>query len=164
MMVTELGAGAGIILTASHNPKQWNALKLLNDKGEFISAKDGEEVLANIDSPHIIYSDVDKLGTYAQHTGAIALHIEKILALPLVNIAAVQARKFRVVLDSVNSTGSISMVPLLQALGCEVFQINGEPTGRFAHNPEPLPEHLNDLAVAVEFHQATRHCRRPRCR
>lgn len=154
MMVTELGAAAGIILTASHNPKQWNALKLLNHKGEFISAADGANVLSFIDSPEINYADVENLGTYQQLEGAIDIHIQKIIDLPLVDVEAIRARKFKVVLDSVNSTGSIAMTPLLEILGCEVLQLNGEPTGRFAHNPEPLPEHLHELATMVENNRA----------
>jgi phosphomannomutase len=154
MIVPLENAAAGIILTASHNPKQWNALKLLNAKGEFISAKDGEEVLALIDSPEILYAEVDKIGDYTQRTDAIAYHIDRIFELPLVDLAAVQARKFKVVLDSVNSTGSISMTPLLERMGCEVIQINEEPNGKFAHNPEPLPENLHELANAVTTHNA----------
>ncbi len=154
VMVTELEAAAGIILTASHNPKQWNALKLLNHKGEFISGADGEEVLSYIDSPDILYADVDNLGTYAKLDTAIETHIQKIFALPMVDVEAIREKKFKVVLDSVNSTGSISMTPLLEQLGCEVIQLNGEPTGRFAHNPEPLPEHLHELAAMVENNYA----------
>ncbi len=154
VMVTELEAAAGIILTASHNPKQWNALKLLNHKGEFISAADGAKVLSYIDSPEIVYAEIDELGTYTSMSNAIEIHIQKILDLPMVDVEAIRAKKFKVVLDSVNSTGSISMTPLLETLGCEVIQLNGEPTGRFAHNPEPLPEHLHELAAMVENNYA----------
>jgi phosphomannomutase len=154
MMVVAEKAAAGIILTASHNPKQWNALKLLNEKGEFISGQDGEDVLALIDSPDILYAEIDKIGTYTQRNDAIQYHIDRILELPMVDLEAIRSRKFKVVLDSVNSTGSISMAPLLEQLGCVVEQINGEPNGKFAHNPEPLPENLQDLSNAVTYHHA----------
>lgn len=142
-------ADAGIILTASHNPKEWNALKLLNEKGEFISAADGEEMLAYIQRGGIVYADVDELGTYSSNNTYIQKHIDKILALPLVDVQAVKNRNFRVVVDCINSTGAISIVPLLERLGCEVLVLNGEITGYFAHNPEPLPEHLHELSKAV---------------
>ncbi len=152
--VTEEKAQAGIIITASHNPKDWNALKLLNDKGEFISAKDGEDVLALIHKGNIQYAGVDQLGKYRQDSTYIAKHIQKILALPLVNKKAVQEKAFRVVVDCVNSTGAISIVPLLEKMGCKVTVINGEMTGQFAHNPEPLPQHLHELSKAVTFNRA----------
>ncbi len=147
--VPDENADAGIILTASHNPKEWNALKLLNAKGEFISAQDGSEVLEMIESGAIRYADVDELGKYSQDNTYIQKHIDKILALPLVNKAAVVAKKFRVVVDPVNSTGAISIVPLLEQMGCIVTLINGEVNGLFAHNPEPLPQNLNQLAREV---------------
>lgn len=147
--VPDEGADAGIILTASHNPKEWNALKLLNADGEFISAEDGQEVLAMIESGDITYVDVDNIGTYKTDNTYIQKHIDKILALDIVDSDRVKAKNFRVVVDPVNSTGAISIVPLLEQMGCEVFIINGEVNGNFAHNPEPLPENLNQLSREV---------------
>jgi phosphomannomutase len=147
-------AGAGIILTASHNPKQWNALKLLNDKGEFISAADGLEVLTKIAEGSIVYADIDKLGTYTQDDGYIQKHINQIFALDLVNVEDVKSWAPKVVVDCINSTGAISVIPLLEQLGCEVIAINTEMTGRFAHNPEPLPGNLSGLAEAVRSSNA----------
>jgi phosphomannomutase len=147
--VPDENADAGIILTASHNPKDWNALKLLNSKGEFISAEDGEAVLAMIESGDIYYSDVDNLGVYRTDDTYIQKHIDKVLALEVVDRAKVAAKNFRVVVDPVNSTGAISIVPLLEQMGCEVILINGEVNGNFAHNPEPLPENLHQLAREV---------------
>ncbi len=152
--VPEEDAGAGIILTASHNPKQWNALKLLNHKGEFISASDGREVLAKIVARDIEYVDVDKLGAYSQDDSYIQKHIDKIFALDLVNVEAVKEMAPMVVVDCINSTGAISMIPLLEQMGCKLIAINDEMTGRFAHNPEPLPENLTSLSDAVKFHKA----------
>lgn len=142
-------ADAGIILTASHNPKEWNALKLLNHKGEFISGADGQAVLSLIEQGDISYADVDALGQYTYNDTYIQKHIDMILALPLVDRDLVASKQFKVVVDPVNSTGSLSIVPLLQQLGCEVSVINGEVTGLFAHNPEPLPEHLHQLSREV---------------
>jgi len=147
--VPEEEAGAGIILTASHNPKEWNALKFLNDKGEFISAQDGEEVLRIIRDGDMQYAVVSKLGSYETRTGYIQQHIDKILALPLVNVEAVRQKGFQVVVDAVNSTGALALPPLLEQLGCEVMLLNGEPNGNFAHTPEPLPENLTQLSNAV---------------
>ena len=147
--VPDENADAGIILTASHNPKEWNALKLVNSKGEFISAEDGEAVLAMIESGDITYTDVDNLGVYRTDDTYIQKHIDKVLALEVVDKAKVAAKNFRVVVDPVNSTGAISIVPLLEQMGCEVFVINGEVNGNFAHNPEPLPENLNQLSREV---------------
>lgn len=152
--VPEEGADAGIILTASHNPKEWNALKLLNAKGEFISAEDGAAFLAFVESGDIKYAEVDNLGQYSQNNTYIQKHIDKIFDLPIVDKDLVMSKKFRVVVDPVNSTGTISIVPLLEQMGCEVFVINGEVTGNFAHNPEPLPEHLNQLSREVTSKKA----------
>ncbi len=150
MAVTMEQAGGGIILTASHNPKEWNALKLLNSRGEFISAADGEAVLARMAAGNIEYAPVDKLGTYRTDDTFVAKHIEKILALDLVDVNLVRAKKYKVVLDAINSTGALAVPPLLEALGCEVSVINGDITGRFAHNPEPLKEHLGQLSLEVK--------------
>lgn len=143
-------AGGGIIITASHNPKQWNALKLLNAQGEFISAKAGEEVLRIAEAKSVEYADVNSLGSYTTNDTYIDKHIEKILALKLVDIKAIRARKFKVAIDCVNSTGGIAIPKLLKALGVEeVIELYVEPTGQFPHNPEPLPENLGDLANTV---------------
>lgn len=147
-------AGGGIILTASHNPREWNALKLLNQHGEFISAADGEAVLRRVADGNITYAPVDKLGAYRTDGAYIARHIEKILALPLVDVPAVQAKKYRVVVDAINSTGALSVPPLLGALGCEVVLLNGTVNGHFAHNPEPLKEHLGQLSTEVRMQKA----------
>lgn len=153
--VPEEGAGAGIILTASHNPQHWNALKFLNERGEFISPEDGEAFLALLEEPGAIkYADVLALGTYRTDGAYLQKHIDKILALPLVDAAAIQQKKFKVVVDGINSSGSFAVPALLEALGCETIVLNSEPNGYFAHNPEPLPEHLEDLSKAVLFHRA----------
>jgi phosphomannomutase len=147
-------AGGGIILTASHNPKEWNALKLLNQHGEFISAADGAAVLQLAAERNINYATVDKLGAYSTNDGYISIHIDQILALPLVDVQAIRGKQFRVVLDAINSTGAIAVPPLLQALGCTVIVINEAVTGHFAHNPEPLKEHLSHLSQEVRRHKA----------
>lgn len=149
VMVTHLDADGGIILTASHNPKQWNALKLLNAKGEFVSAEDGAQILATVDADDYIFAEVDDLGSYETFEGAIDLHIEKILELPLVNVEAIKAKKFKVAIDAVNSTGGISIPNLLDKLGVEYIKMYCEPTGHFPHNPEPLKEHLGDICAKV---------------
>jgi phosphomannomutase len=142
-------AGGGIILTASHNPIQWNALKLLNHEGEFISEKEGEEVLRIADEEDFIFVDVKKLGSYSTDDTYLQKHIDHILALPLVNVEAIKAANFRIVVDAVNSTGGIFVPALLEALGVpakNIKKLNCEPTGNFAHNPEPLPEHLREIS------------------
>ncbi len=143
------GAAAGIVITASHNPKEWNALKLLNERGEFISASDGEEVLAFISGGGIAFSEVDKLGSVKKDDTYIQKHIQQVLNLSLVDAEAVRTKAFKVIVDCINSTGAISVAPLLEALGCKVTLLNGAMTGQFAHNPEPLPENLNELSKAV---------------
>jgi phosphomannomutase len=151
MAVTEFKASGGIILTASHNPKQWNALKLLNSAGEFISAADGAEVLEIAHNEDFRFAEVSKLGKYIVEPNFHLKHIEKILALPLVDVKAIKARKFRIVIDCVNSTGGIVVPVLLKALGVdEVIELYCEPNGQFPHNPEPLPEHLGDIAKEVK--------------
>jgi phosphomannomutase len=151
MVVPARKAAGGIILTASHNPKQWNALKLLNAAGEFISDKDGQQVLALADSEAFDFAPVTKLGSYSTDDTTITEHIEAILALPLVDVEAIRAQNFRVVVDAVNSTGGIAVPQLLTALGVETIEkLHCEPTGDFAHNPEPLPENLRDIAKVLE--------------
>lgn len=147
-------AGGGIILTASHNPREWNALKLLNGKGEFISASDGAAVLKLVAEGNIQYAPVDKLGAYHTNASYIHQHIEKILSLPLVDKEAIRSKKYRVVVDAINSTGALAVPPLLEALGCEVLLLNGDITGHFAHNPEPLKEHLGQLSTEVRMQKA----------
>jgi len=140
-------AHGGIILTASHNPKQWNALKLLNEKGEFISGKDGEEVLAIAENESFLFADVDDLGKVTKDDSYLKKHIDAILNLPLVDKKAIEAADFKVVVDAVNSTGGIFVPALLEALGVkQITKLYCEPTGHFPHNPEPLPEHLTDLS------------------
>jgi phosphomannomutase len=148
--VPEEQAGAGIIITASHNPKQWNALKFLNDKGEFISGQDGSDVLQLIEDKAIDYVDVDSLGSYEYKDGYIQKHIDAMFDLELVDVEAIKARKFKVVVDCINSTGSLSVIPLLEQLDCEVIALNATPNGEFAHNPEPLADHLTELSKTVE--------------
>lgn len=150
MAVTFHNAHGGIILTASHNPKQWNALKLLNDKGEFISAADGEQLLKIAENDNMEFAQINQIGTVTTDDTAIQKHIEAILALPLVNKKAIAEKKFKVVIDCVNSSGGIALPPLLKALGVEeVTELYCTPDGNFPHNPEPLPEHLTDLSKTV---------------
>lgn len=149
VMVTHLNADGGIILTASHNPKQWNALKLLNEKGEFVSAADGAEILKLAENEAFNFAEVDDLGKYDQNNEGIDIHIQKILKLPLVNAEAIAKSKFKVVIDAVNSTGGIAIPPLLDKLGVEYVKLYCEPTGDFPHNPEPLKEHLTDISNLV---------------
>jgi len=144
-------ASGGIILTASHNPIQWNALKLLNEKGEFISAKDGEELLQIAEKEDFNFIDVKKLGKYSQNDNYLKKHIEMILALPLVDVEAIQAKNFKIAVDAVNSVGGVAVPALLRALGVsQITEFNCEPTGNFAHNPEPLPENLIQFCKDVE--------------
>ena len=144
-------ATGGIILTASHNPIQWNALKLLNEKGEFISAQDGEEVLAIAKNDDFVFEDVKKIGKYRQDDSYLQKHIEMILALPLVDAEAIRNRNFKIAIDAVNSVGGIAVPALLKALGVsQTGLFNCEPTGNFAHNPEPLPENLLQFSRDVE--------------
>ncbi|ATA85691.1 phosphoglucosamine mutase [Capnocytophaga gingivalis] len=142
-------ADGGIILTASHNPKEWNALKLLNDKGEFVSDQDGKAILKIAQENDFSFATVDHLGKLTHNDRYIDLHIEKVLALPLVTPEAIQKKKFRVVVDAVNSTGGIAIPRLLERLGVEVVKLYCEPNGHFPHNPEPLKEHLGDICKKV---------------
>ncbi len=147
-------ASAGIIVTASHNPKQWNALKFVNHRGEFISAEVGQEILRLIETNEVVYASVEELGTLNKKVGYIQKHIDLILQLDLVKAELIRSRQYKIVVDCINSTGAISIVPLLEQLGCEVFAINDEVTGKFAHNPEPLPENLTELSAAVVKNKA----------
>lgn len=148
-------AGGGIILTASHNPKQWNALKLLNANGEFISDSDGKQVLELAEAGNFSFAEVDELGKVISDDTYLQKHIDHILGLNLVDVAAIKAAKFNVVVDSVNSSGGIFVPALLKALGVEnVTSIFGEPNGNFPHNPEPLPENLVALSAEVVKQQA----------
>ena len=142
-------ADGGIILTASHNPKEWNALKLLNDKGEFVSDQDGKAILKIAQENDFSFATVDHLGKFNYDDRYIDLHIEKVLALPLVTPEAIQKKKFRVVVDAVNSSGGIAIPRLLERLGVEVVKLYCEPNGHFPHNPEPLKEHLGDICKKV---------------
>jgi len=143
-------AAGGIILTASHNPVQWNALKLLNDKGEFISGKDGEALLKLAADEDFEFAPVAKLGKYTKNDTYIQKHIDMILKLPLVDAEAIRNRGFNVVVDAVNSTGGIAVPMLLKALDVDVKELYCEPTGHFPHNPEPLPEHLTDICREIK--------------
>ena len=150
MAVPELNANGGIILTASHNPKQWNALKLLNEKGEFISGAEGEELMKIADAGAFSFAEVDDLGTVSVDNAAIDRHIEAIMALPDVDAAAIAKANFSVVIDAVNSTGGIAVPAMLKRLGVtNVTELYCDPTGHFPHNPEPLPEHLTDLSDKI---------------
>jgi phosphomannomutase len=150
MAVPAEQAGGGIILTASHNPVQWNALKLLNAKGEFISGDDGKAVLNIAEKDQFKFAEVKQLGKVTQDDTYIQKHIDQVLALPLVDVEAVKAAKFKVVIDCVNSTGGISLPPLLDQLGVQVEKLYCEPNGQFPHNPEPLPEHLSEISRVLE--------------
>ena len=142
-------ADGGIILTASHNPKQWNALKLLNEKGEFLSAKEGELILQIAEDEAFTFSEVDDLGTITENDAYMDIHIDEVLNLPLVDAEAVAKRKYKVVVDAVNSSGGIIIPKLLEQMGVEVVKLYCEPNGHFPHNPEPLKEHLGDICKLV---------------
>ncbi len=153
--VTELKASGGIIITASHNPKQWNALKLLNDKGEFISEADGIKILSIAEKGNFEYADVTLLGKITERTDLLKIHIDKILKLPYVDVKAIRAKKLKVVVDAVNSSGGFAVPMLLEALGVtDIIKLHCEPNGQFAHNPEPLPENLRDLSKTVTKNKA----------
>ena len=142
-------ADGGIILTASHNPKQWNALKLLNHKGEFLNGEEGKKILDIAESNDMTFAEVDDLGKITKNEAYIDLHIDEVLELPLVNKKAIADANFKVVVDGVNSTGGIAIPLLLERLGVHPVKLYCDPTGHFPHNPEPLKEHLGDLADAV---------------
>ncbi len=156
MAVVFLQADGGIILTASHNPKEWNALKLLNHKGEFISGDEGKKILEKAEKEAWVFAPVDKLGKVSSHEGMLEAHIEAILKLPLVDKKAISQAGFHIIVDAVNSTGAIAVPALLKELGVKnVKVINSGITGDFAHNPEPLPEHLQELSSAVVKEKAS---------
>ncbi|PKB44465.1 phosphomannomutase [Cellulophaga sp. RHA19] len=142
-------ADGGIILTASHNPKQWNALKLLNEKGEFLDAAQGAKILAIAEKEDFTFADVDDLGSILRNDSYIDIHIDEVLNLSLVDKEVIKAAKFKVVVDGVNSTGGIAIPKLLEELGVEVVKLYCDPTGHFPHNPEPLKEHLADICDLV---------------
>lgn len=148
--VPEEKAAGGIILTASHNPIQWNALKLLNEKGEFISGEKGEELLALAEKEAFDFAPVNKLGKYEKKEGYIQKHVDRILKLSLVDVDAIRNKKFKVIIDAVNSTGGIAVPMLLKALGVTVKEMYCEPTGHFPHNPEPLPENITDICREIQ--------------
>lgn len=153
-VVMEEAAG-GIIITASHNPKEWNALKLLNSRGEFISSDDGQQVLALAETADMSFAPVDKLGSYSVNDSYLQKHIDAILALDLVDVEAIRQKELKIVVDAVNSTGAIFVPALLKALGVkDIVVLNGEVDGKFAHNPEPLPQNLSQLSTEVDRQRA----------
>ena len=149
MAVITHKADGGIIITASHNPRQWNALKLLNERGEFLNDSEGREVLAMAEDSTYEYPTIDHIGKVVLREDFNPKHIEQVLALNLVDVEAVRKRKFKVVVDAVNSVGGIVIPALLKELGCEVVELNCDPSGNFAHNPEPLPENLTEISEVI---------------
>ncbi|MBQ5620233.1 MAG: phosphoglucosamine mutase [Alistipes sp.] len=149
MAVITKKADGGIIITASHNPRQWNALKLLNSEGEFLSDKEGKRVLEMAEELSYNYPAIDRIGKVEERSDFNDEHIRQVLTLKGVDVEAVKARKFRVVVDAVNSVGGVVIPKLLRELGCEVVELNCDPTGEFAHNPEPLAENLTEICAAV---------------
>jgi phosphomannomutase len=155
MAVIFNNADGGIIITASHNGAEWNALKLLNNKGEFLSAEDGEELLSIATKEAFTFVSVDKLGTVTNDTTALEKHIEAIVQLPIIDAVAVKKKKFTIVVDCINSTGALAVPALLKALGVkDIILLNEEINGKFAHNPEPLPQHLTGLSNEVRKQKA----------
>lgn len=149
--VTGLGADGGIIITASHNPKQWNALKLLNNKGEFLSDKEGKEVLEIAEKEDFDFVEVDNLGVEIKDETWLRRHIKKVCELPLVDAGLIASKNFKVVVDGINSVGGIAIPSLLRKLGVdEVVELNCEPTGKFSHTPEPLPENLKEMSQLMK--------------
>lgn len=149
MAVITHKADGGIIITASHNPKQWNALKLLNEKGEFLNDAERKQVLALAEDNDFVYPEIDGIGKILSRESFNDTHIKQVLSLPLVDAEAVRKRKFKVVVDAVNSVGGIVIPKLLRELGCEVVELNCEPNGMFAHNPEPLPQNLTEISEVI---------------
>ncbi|MDB5232552.1 MAG: glmM [Chitinophagaceae bacterium] len=156
MAVKFENAAGGIILTASHNPKEWNALKLLNNEGEFISGEEGAKILELADTDAYSFTTVDKLGSYTLNETALDQHIQAVINYPLVDIASIKKHKFKIVVDAINSTGAIAVPALLRALGVkDIVVLNEEVNGKFAHNPEPLPQHLTELSNEVNKQKAS---------
>ncbi len=149
LAVTSRKAHGGIILTASHNPKQWNALKLLGSAGEFLSDAEGKKVLAHAEESDWNFPEIDHIGHIVERVDFNREHIESVLALPAVDVEAIKAKRFKVVVDAVNSVGGTVIPDLLEALGAEVVKLNCEPTGNFAHNPEPIPANLTEICSVV---------------
>ncbi|MBP3289578.1 MAG: phosphoglucosamine mutase [Alistipes sp.] len=154
MAVITHKADGGIIITASHNPKQWNALKLLNEKGEFLNDAEGKRVLALAEDEAFDFPEVDAIGKVILREDFNERHIKQVLALDMVNVEAVRKRGFKVVVDAVNSIGGVVIPALLRELGCEVIELNCTPNGEFAHNPEPLPEHLTEISEVIRREKA----------
>ena len=154
MAVITHKADGGIIITASHNPKQWNALKLLNENGEFLNDAEGKRVLALAEDEAFVFPEIDAIGKVVSREDFNSTHIQQVLALDLVDVEAVKARKFKVVVDAVNSIGGVVIPQLLKELGCEVVELNCEPNGEFAHNPEPLPENLTEISEVIRREKA----------
>lgn len=154
LAVVEKGADGGIILTASHNPKQWNALKLLNAQGEFLNASEGQAILDAAENGDFEFVEIDKIGTVVERSSFDSRHIEMVLALDAVDVEAIKARGLKVVVDAVNSVGGTVIPALLRSLGVEVIEMYCTPNGDFPHNPEPLPEHLTEISAAVVEHGA----------
>ena len=154
MAVITHKADGGIIITASHNPRQWNALKLLNERGEFLNDAEGKEVLSMAEDTMWDYPTIDHIGKVILREDFNPKHIEQVLALPLVDVEAIRKRKFKVVVDAVNSIGGVVIPALLRELGCEVVELNCDPTGEFAHNPEPLPENLTEISEVIRRESA----------
>ena len=149
--VTKHNLDGGIILTASHNPKQWNALKLLNEKGEFLNSEEGILILQYAEEENVDYTCIDEIGSYKTNDNAIKEHIEDVLSLKYINKKAINEANFKIAVDCVNSTGGISIVPLLKELGVTtIYELYTEPNGLFPHNPEPLPEHLTEISQLVK--------------
>lgn len=156
MMVVFEQAAGGIIITASHNPKEWNALKLLNSRGEFISAEIGRAILETAEAEDFVFVGVDKLGSVTTNETALQQHIDAVVNYPFVDVAAIKKAKFKIVIDAINSSGSFAVPALLRALGVkDIVVLNEEVNGRFAHNPEPLPQHLTELCNEVNKQKAS---------
>lgn len=154
MAVVEFQASGGIIFTASHNPKQWNALKFLNHKGEFISAEAGEEILSFIDEKAMIFAEIDSLGSYDLKENYFDTHVEAILNLEVLDVELIKKQKYHVMIDAINSTGALAIPALLDKLNCTYEIINAEVNGEFAHNPEPLPQNLTQLIEETKISKA----------
>ncbi len=148
------GADGGVIITASHNPRQWNALKLLNAEGEFINAAQGARLLELAEQSDFSFPTIDSIGKVTKRKDFNNKHIEKVLSLPMVNASAVSQRGFKVVVDAVNSVGGVVIPELLHRMGCEVIELNCEPNGEFAHNPEPLAENLTEISEVIRLQGA----------